>query len=133
MVKELIPADIPFWDRMEIRDLLRPASTIMPGEMWQIKINETKMIGRLDDVLYEHCHKDEIIQYWISKGRITEEGALMVDWESHHKAMKAFGPRKHWVTKHFSSTPRSVLQTTRIAPLRSGAVGEEELVGRSLR
>ena len=79
----------------------------MPGEMWQIKINETKLIGRLDDVLYEHCHKDQIIQYWISKGRITEEGVTMVDWESHHKAMKAFGPRKHWVTKIFLGWARS--------------------------
>ncbi len=74
----------------------------MPGEAWQLHINGGKVIGRADSLLYDHCHKDGSIQYWIDNGRIIEGSEDIIDWESHAKAMKAFGPRKHWVTKHFS-------------------------------
>jgi hypothetical protein len=103
MVKELTPVDMPFWERMEDqRRFLRPESTTMPGETWQLRLGGDKVVGRIDDLVYDHCHKEAIIEYWISKGRFTEEVAETIDWESHHKAMKAFGPRRHWVTKHFS-------------------------------
>ena len=43
MIKDLIPDDIPFWERMDVRrDLLRPASTKMQGENWQIKVEGVK-------------------------------------------------------------------------------------------
>ena len=102
MVREIIPTDQRYWDRMDNRTLLRPRSTKMPGETWQVRINGEKLVGRLDSVLYEHCHRKEIVDYWISKGRVTEGEEDNIDWDSHGKAMKAFGPRKHWVTKHFS-------------------------------
>ena len=102
MIKERIPEELPFWDRMEIRHMLRPPSTRMPGETWQVHLGDEKLVGRVDDFLYDHCHRTEILEYWVQKGRFTEEGADLIDWDSHAKAMKAFGPRKHWVTKHFS-------------------------------
>ena len=94
MLKELIPEDQDYWERANNRFLLRPESTKMPGEAWQLQINGEKIVGRFDLFMYEHCHKKDTIDYWISQGRIarTEES---IDWESHGKAMKAFGARKH--------------------------------------
>ena len=102
MLTELIPEGQDYWERANNRFLLQPASTKMPGEAWQLKINGENIVGRFDLCMYEHCHKKETINYWISQGQIAPGTEESIDWESHGKAMKAFGARKHWVTKHFS-------------------------------
>ena len=74
----------------------------MPGEKWQLHISGHKIVGKVYEILYDHCHRDKKIEYWKSKGRIIEVPEIDIDWQSHKKAMSVFGPRKHWVTKHFS-------------------------------
>ena len=59
-------------------------------------------MGAVDDILYDQCHKNAIIKYWKKNGRVGEVEPDEIDWDSHKKAMTSFGPRKHWVTKHFS-------------------------------
>jgi len=101
MVQDMVPVDQGYWDKMGNRSILRPAIQKMPGENWQMRINGHKIVGAIDDLLYDHCHRVETVHYWESKGRIMEQHADDIDWESHKKAMTTFGARKHWVTKHF--------------------------------
>lgn len=42
----------------------------MPGEKWQLRVNGHKVVGSVDDILYEFCHQEPAIAYWAAKGRI---------------------------------------------------------------
>lgn len=55
------------------------------------KINGNKLVGKIDYVLYEHCHKDEIVSYWVAKGRLVETAELSIDWDCNQQAMRAYG------------------------------------------
>ena len=53
MVKELIPKEQGYWERAKNRSMLRPPSTKMSGEAWQLQINGNKVVGRADSLLYD--------------------------------------------------------------------------------
>ena len=46
--------------------------------------------------------RNTMIAYWEKKERIVEGTSDDIDWNAHNKAMKKFGPRRIWVSKHFS-------------------------------
>ena len=75
----------------------------MPGEEWVIWTEESgRVCNNIDKQLYNHALKKHMIDYWEHKERVEKGQGDYVDWEAHSKAMKTFGGRKLWITKHCS-------------------------------
>ena len=74
----------------------------MPGEKWVCFTKQGKMSSEIDQQLYDTSMRNDMIQYWEKKERIEEGSGEEVDWVSHSRAMKNFGPRRIWVSKHCS-------------------------------
>ena len=86
----------------------------MPGEEWIIYTeDEGRISNNIDSQLYSHALKNYMIGYWEGKERIEPGQGKDVDWKSHNKAMKSFGGRKVWITKHCSGWAGSGIMMTK--------------------
>lgn len=86
----------------------------MPGEEWMIYIKDDGRVCKdFDTQLSEHALKQNMIDYWEQKEHIDPGKGAEVDWRSHTKAMKAFGGRKLWITRHCSGWTGSGIMMTK--------------------
>jgi hypothetical protein len=65
------------------------------GAPWSIYLGGTKIIKNLQDRLYNHIHKEEIIHYWKDKGK-TGPYIVTINWDTLGTTKKNSGLLHQW-------------------------------------
>ena len=80
-----------------------PPNVFLPGEKWQLFLEDRKVYKNIQSQIYDHLSRITILPYWTRKDRISQEAAEQVNWDAMGIAMQQSSPRqRQWITKRAS-------------------------------